>query len=82
MIINLSSPVDRSINNFIESKGCTVKYSSFDEAVENDTKQVAKCLDWENGCFQCFKLLLACQTPRVLVQFGLSLCEITTLLNY
>lgn len=51
MIINLSSPVDRSINNFIDSKGCTAKYSSFDEAVENDTEYGAKCFDWENGCF-------------------------------
>lgn len=51
MIINLSSPVDRSINNFIDSKRCTAKYSSFDEAVENDTKYGAKFFDWENGCF-------------------------------
>lgn len=60
MIINLSSPVDRSINNFKVSKGCTVKYSCFDEAVENNTEYRAKCFGWENGCFQCFKLLLAC----------------------
>lgn len=51
MIINLLFLVNRSINNFIELKGCMVKYLFFDEVVENDIKQVVKCFDWENGCF-------------------------------
>lgn len=34
MIINLSSPAGRSVNNFIDPQECTVKYSSFDEAVQ------------------------------------------------
>lgn len=31
--MNLSSPVGRSVNDFIDPRECTVKYSSFDEAV-------------------------------------------------
>ena len=32
MIMNLSSPAGRSVNDFIDPQECTVKYFSFDEA--------------------------------------------------
>lgn len=34
MVINLSSPLGKSANDFLDPQKCTLKYSSFDDAVQ------------------------------------------------
>lgn len=79
MIIHFSSPVGRSVNDFIDPQECTVKYSSFNEVFQMIQNMDPNALmrKWMFPMPLGYYLL----NLRILVCWDLSLWAITTLIT-